>query len=86
MARTTNGKVGRTVTRTLCSCAKELDGTRTFFSTELYGSYDAARAQRELRRREHDSTITVLECEITSAYYSMALDDFIKYAEVADKE
>ena len=90
MANVTNGKVGRTITETWCSCSRivEEKGERKteFFTERLFGSYNIERAARELRRRMHDSTINVLECETTSHYRSMSLETFIQYSEETERE
>lgn len=79
------GRVGRTVTTTICSCTKVGEDRSTVsFTYSLFGSYNEQRATREIRRREHDSTINVLECETASEYRSMSLEDFVKYSVLTD--
>lgn len=90
MARTTNGRIGRTITRTYCSCSvvveKGSERKTEYFAETLYGSYNLQRAQKELRRRKHDSTINVHSVDVESGYYSMPLETFLEHAELTEQE
>lgn len=90
LARTTNGRIGRTITRTYCDCSmlKEDGGERKteYFTELLYGSYTVQRAQKELRRRMHNSTVNVHAVDVESGYYSMALETFLEHAELTEQD
>lgn len=80
-AKKERGRIGRRIQ--ICHCIGKTieDGDLVDFEYDLYGDYsDTVKATNTLRKRLHDSFISITSVETESDYYSIPTRLFLKVA------